>query len=194
LAWRGRAQGWDSVTTRFTLRDGAPTWVGLDVGLKRDSTAMIIGQRRPTRQLHTAAKIWMPQQDSAIDVSDVMQYIRELDAQYELIEVAYDPRLFELPAQQLADEGIPMVEFPQTLERCTPAFGNLFEAIKRQVISHDDDPGYAQQILNAIVRNKRGLTVAKQKSRGKIDCAYALIMCFDRASVRQKVRSPLVVL
>jgi phage terminase large subunit-like protein len=81
------------------------------------------------------------------------------------------------------------------LERCTPAFGNLFEAIKRQEISHDDDPAYAQQILNAIVRsNERAFTLAKQKSRGKIDAAYALMMCFDRANVRQKPRSPLVVL
>lgn len=186
---------WDALSARFTLRDGAPTWVGLDVGLKRDSTALIIGQRRPTGQLHTVAKIWMPAEGNAIDVTDIMAYIRELDSRYDLIEVAFDPRLFELPAQQLADEGMPMVEFPQTLERCTPAFGNLYEAIKRQEISHGDDPAYSRQILNAIVRNnERGFTLAKQKSRGKIDCAYALMMCFDRASVKQKVRSPLVVL
>lgn len=186
---------WDALTARYELRDGAPTWVGLDVGLKRDSTALIIGQRRPTGQLHTVAKIWMPAEGNAIDITDIMAYIRELDSRYELIELAFDPRLFELPAQQLADEGIPMVEFPQTLERMTPAFGNLFEAIKRQEISHDDDPAYARQIMNAVVRNnERGFTLAKQKSRGKIDCAYALAMCFARASVPVKARSPLVVL
>jgi phage terminase large subunit-like protein len=88
-----------------------------------------------------------------------------------------------------------MVEFPQSLERMTPAFGDLFEAIKRQEISHYGDPVYAQQILNAVPRlNERGFTLAKRKSRGKIDCAYALMMCFARASVKQKVRSPLVVL
>lgn len=186
---------WDSLCARYELRDGAPTWAGLDVGLKRDSTALIIAQHRPTGQLHTVAKIWMPQADQTIDVSDIMAYIRELDARYELVEIAFDPRLFELPAQQLADEGIPMVEFPQTLERCTPAFGNLYEAIKRQEISHDDDPPFAQQILNAIVRNnERGFTLAKQKSRGKIDAAYALMMAFDRAQHPIKALSPLVVL
>ncbi|TFV61402.1 hypothetical protein E4P42_00425 [Mycobacterium sp. PS03-16] len=186
---------WDTLANPYRLRDGAPTWVGLDVGLKRDSTALIIAQRRPTGQLHTQAKIWMPTADGAIDVSDIMAFIRELDTRYELVEVAFDPRLFELPAQQLADEGIPMVEFPQTLERCTPAFGNLYEAIKRRELSHDGDPTYAQQILNAVVRsNERGFTLAKQKSRGKIDCAYALMMAFDRAQVKPKARSPLIVL
>jgi phage terminase large subunit-like protein len=98
---------WDVLICRYEMRNGAPTWVGLDVGLKRDSTALVIAQRRPTGQLHTMAKIWMPQQDSAIDVSDIMAYIRELDSRFDLIEVAFDPRLFELPAQQLADEGYP---------------------------------------------------------------------------------------
>jgi hypothetical protein len=32
-------------------------------------------------------------------------------------------------------EGLPMIEFPQSLERMTPAFGDLFEGIKRQEIS-----------------------------------------------------------
>ena len=49
--------------------------------------------------------------------------------------------------------------------------------------------------LNAIVRsNERAFMLAKQKSRGKIEAAYALMMCFGRANVRQKPRSPLVVL
>jgi len=65
----------------------------------------------------------------------------------------------------------------------------------KRSISHDDDPAYAQQILNAIVRsNERAFMLAKQKSRGKIEAAYALMMCFGRANVRQKPRSPLVVL
>ncbi|AQT79194.1 hypothetical protein B1R94_07815 [Mycolicibacterium litorale] len=188
-------KAWDTLAFRYNLRDGAPTWVGLDVGLKRDSTALVIGQRRPSGQLHATSRVWMPNDDETIDVSDIMGFIRELDARYKLIDVAYDPRLFELPAQILADEGIPMLEFNQSLERMTPAFGNLFEAIKRQEISHDGDPAFAQQILNAVPRlNERGFTLAKRKSRGKIDCAYALAMCFDRASVKQTVRSPLAVL
>jgi phage terminase large subunit-like protein len=135
-----------------------------------------------------------PHQDSAIDVSDIMAYIGELDRRFDLIEVAFDPRLFELPAQQLSDEGLPMVEFPQTLERMTPAFGDLYEAIRRGELSHDGDALYTQQILNAVPRlNERGFTLAKCKSRGKIDAADALTMAFARASVKQKVRSPLVV-
>ncbi|SER81790.1 Phage terminase-like protein, large subunit, contains N-terminal HTH domain [Mycobacterium sp. 88mf] len=186
---------WDALKATYEFRDGAPTYAGLDVGLKRDSTALVIGQFRPNGVLHTKAKIWMPAPGNAIDVSAIMAHIRELDKQYELVEVAYDPRLFELPAQQLADEGIAMTEMPQSLERMTPAFANLYQAIKDRAISHDGDELYARQILNAVVRNnERGFTLQKQKSRGKIDSAYALMMMFDRASRPVKVQPPLVVL
>jgi phage terminase large subunit-like protein len=188
---------WGALECGYDMVPGAPTWAGLDVGIKRDSTALIIGQRRPNGVLHTVAKIWMPTKSEAIDLASIMGYIRELDQQYELVEVAYDPRLFELPASMLSDEGIPMVEFPQSLERTTPGFGALFEAIKRQEISHDGDEQYARQILNGIARsNERGFVLIKNpaKSRGKIDAAYALMMMFDRAQHPAKVQSPLVVL
>lgn len=186
---------WDALKNGYQLRPGAPTWVGLDVGLKRDTTALIIGQRRPTGQLHTVAKIWAPTKTEVIDLADIMGCIRELDKTYQLVEVAFDPRHFELPAQMLADEGVPMVEMPQSLERMTPAFGNLFEAIKRQEISHDGNEQYARQILNGVTRSSdRGFTLAKAKSRGKIDCCYALALCFDRAQYPAKAKPPLVVL
>ena len=173
---------WDALQSAYELLLGEPTWVGLDIGLKRDSTALVIGQRRPNGLLHTVAKIWMPQPDAAIDLAAIVAYIRELDTTYQLVEVAFDPRLFELPAQMLADEGIPMVEFPQSVERMTPAIGSLFEAIKRMEISHDGDQQYARQILNAIPRlNERGFMLSKAKSRGKIDAAIALAMMHDRA-------------
>ncbi|MCV7068331.1 hypothetical protein H7H51_26130 [Mycolicibacterium farcinogenes] len=186
---------WDSLKATHEFRDGAPTWAGVDVGLKHDSTALVIGQFRPNGVLHTKAKIWMPTEGSAIDVSDIMAYIRELDKRYQLVEVAFDPRHFELPAQVLADEGIAMTEMPQSLERMTPAFGNLYQSIKNQAISHDGDELYTRQILNAVVRNnERGFTLAKRKSRGKIDSCYALAMMLDRATRPVKVQPELVVL
>jgi len=42
--------------------------------------------------------------------------------------------------------------------------------------------------------NERAFTLAKQKSRGKIDAAYALMMFSTGPTSDQKPRSPLVVL
>jgi len=186
---------WDALTDPYQLVPGARTWVGVDIGLKRDSTAVVVGQRRPDGRLHVKARIWLPRSDEAIDLSDIMRHLRQLDAEYDVEAIAFDPRLFELPAQMLADEGLSMVEFPQSQERMTPAFGSLLESIKRGELSHDGDTAFSTQILNAVPRfSERGFTLAKGRSRGKIDAAYALGMCVNRAQFTAPPRQPLVAL
>lgn len=172
---------WGALQSDYELTAGATTYVGIDAGHKRDTFAIVYGQQRPDGKLHTKAKIFTPTKDTPVDIADAMRFLRELDNLYDLAACAYDPRLFEIPGQMLADEGLPMVEFPQSLERMTPAYVALYEAIVNGDISHDGDEHYTRQILNAVPRhNERGFLLSKNKSRGKIDAAPALAMCFDR--------------
>lgn len=176
---------WRDLASDHQLVDGADTWVGVDVGLKRDSTAVVVGQRRPDGVLHTTARIWNPRDDGAIDVSAVMQHLRDLDKKYNLVEIAYDPRHFELPATGLADEGLPMVEFHQSPERMIPACGDLYEAVMRGEVSHDGAADFERQILKAMWTygvSDAGKRLTKSKSRGHIDAAIALVLCHARAS------------
>jgi phage terminase large subunit-like protein len=165
------------------MEPGAETWVGIDVALKHDSTAIAWAQRRPDGRFHVKAKIWHPQPDGRLDVTDAQHWIRELAAMYRVVSIAYDPRFFDLPAQQLLDEGYPVLEFPQSLERMTPAIGSTYEAIKRGELSHDGDPELEAQVLNAVPRfNERGFTLAKAKSKGKIDGCIAMCLALSGAS------------
>lgn len=186
---------WATISSNYDFETASPTWLGLDVGVRRDSTALVAIQRRlDTGKLHAKAKLWIPTSETAIDVTDIMQYIRDYAQLFNVVEIAYDPRLFEMPASQLLDEGYPMVEFPQSMERMTPAVGNLYEAIMRQEITHDEDPLFGEQVLNAVPRfNERGFTLSKEKSKQKIDAAIALTMAHERASIPFKPYSPLLV-
>jgi phage terminase large subunit-like protein len=187
----GRAV-WRALVDPWALTPGVPTYGGLDVGIKRDSTALVLVQLRPDGRRHAACKIWMPDASESLDVTDIMQYIREVDDEFDLRGLAYDPRLFELPAGQLAEEGIPMIEIPQSLERMTPAFGDLYQDIKDGQISVDDDKSFQQQILNGIPKwNQSGFTLKKIGQKRKIDAAYALAMALDRAKHPVKERPPL---
>jgi phage terminase large subunit-like protein len=178
----GRKQ-WDALQDPYEFISGAPTWVGVDVGLKRDSTAVVTVQRRPDGHLHAKCRVWFPRTDEAVDVTDVMQHIRELAATYDLQAVSYDPRFFDVPAKMLFDSGIIMVEIPQSVERMTPACGNLLEIIKRAELRHDGDDAFATQVLNAVPRfNERGFTLQKSKSRGRIDACIALALAVERAA------------
>ena len=181
LGPNGRAL-WDALEDRAVPVPGASTWVGIDVGLKRDSTAVVMVQRRPDGFLHAWCRLWMPTGDEPVDVTDVMQHLRDLDKTYTLEAVSYDPRFFDVPAKMLSDERLPMVEIPQSVERMTGICGGLLETIKRAELRHDPDDALATHVLNAVPRfNNSGFTLQKAKSRGHIDGAIALALAVDRA-------------
>jgi len=183
-AWLGAdaKRIWDAIIDPYIFMDGATTWVGVDIALKRDTSAVVAVQRRPDGRYHAKCRIWAPTDDHPVDVTDIMQYLRDLDARYTVEAISYDPRFFDVAAKFLLDEGLAMLEIPQHLERMTRAVGGLYEAIKGQQISHDDDPAFTAQVLGAVPRyNDRGFTLAKSKSRGHIDAAIALALAHERA-------------
>lgn len=173
---------WTALDDDYALVDGAPTWVGVDIGLKHDSSAVVCVQLRPDGRYHASCRVWVPTKDEPVDTTDVMAYLRQLDRTYALKAVSFDPRFFDVPAKYLSSEGLPMVEIPQSLERMTPAIGATFEAIQKGRLTHDRDEAFTTQILNAIPRfNERGFTLEKRKSRGRIDAAVALALAMERA-------------
>jgi hypothetical protein len=187
---------WDSTEDRHhQLEAGAPTWVGVDVGIKRDSSAVVAVQYRPDGRLHAELKSWVPTTDEPVDVTDIMAHLRTLSKRYQVGAISYDPRFFDVPAKMLYDEGLPLVEVPQSVEHMTPAVGALYELLRNGGLTHGRDPLFAQQVLNAVVRNnERGFTLSKGKSRGRIDAAIALALAVDRAQHKKPPRAKLVVL
>jgi phage terminase large subunit-like protein len=180
----GRAV-WDRGDSDYALVPGAPTWAGVDVGLKRDSTSVCWVQRRidEPSKFHAEFKVWVPTVDEPVDTTDVMGFLRDLDDRYRLQEISFDPRFFDVPAKLLLDEGLRMVEIPQSPERMTPVCGDLYALLMAVRITHDRDPMVEQQVLNAIPRlNERGFTLSKGKSRGRIDSAISLGLAIDRAT------------
>jgi phage terminase large subunit-like protein len=127
----------------------------------------------------------MPSPGEPVDTTDVMQYLRDLVDRYAVEGISFDPRFFDVPAKYLLDEGLPMVEIPQSLERMTPAIGNLYQLIQKGQVTHDGDEAFATQVLNAMPRyNENGFTLAKSKSRGHIDAVIALALAVERAHHR----------
>jgi len=183
-SWLGKNGGatWDALEGDYEFVPGAPTWAALDVGIKRDSTAVALVQRDDAGKLHVSARFWVPTEDQPVDVTDVMQHLRDLAQTYDLEAISFDPRFFDVPAKMLGDEGLPMVEIPQSVERMTGILGSLLEVIKRGEIAHDGDPLLRLHVLNAVPRfNERGFTLQKSKSRGRIDGVIALALAVDRA-------------
>lgn len=195
LGENGRAI-WEGLMDPADPVPGGPTWMGLDVGIKRDSTALVTVQRRPDGRLHAWCRLWIPTTDDPVDITDVMGAIRDADKAYDLRAVSYDPRFFDVSAKMLSDEGLAMVEVSQSPERMTAVIGSLLEVIKRTDLRHNGDGPFTEQVLNAVPRlNERGFTLQKSKSRGRIDAVIALSLAVDRAlldSVTPEAQEPMI--
>lgn len=172
---------WELCRSDMQLVAGAPTWVGVDMALKRDTTAVVLVQKQEGK-LVARAKIWLPE-GGVLDVSAVESYLREIAQQYDIQEIAFDPAFFMRTAEALSEDGFPMVEFPQSPQRMVPACGNLYELIVNQKVAHDGNPLFSDHVLSAAQRVKdNGWTLSKGKSKRKIDAVIALAMATDRAT------------
>lgn len=174
---------WDQGVSTEPLIDGEPTWLGVDMALKHDSIAIVAVQKRDDKYV-ARAKIWHPE-SSGVDVADVEAYLRQMHMKYQLKEVAYDPAFFQRSAEVLHDDGLPMLEFPQSGQRMIPACGQAYELIVNGKVLHDGSPTFTDQVLSAAQRmTDAGWRLSKGKSRRKIDACIALVMALDRASNR----------
>ena len=188
------AGAWEQCADERPLRDDLPVWVGIDMALKHDSIAVVIAQPQDDLVV-TRAHIWQPQ-DEGVDVAGVERHLRSLHQQYQVREFVYDPAYFQRSAEALADDGLPMVEFPQSAARMIPACGHAYELIVNGTVTHDGSPTYTDQVLSAAQRmTDTGWRLSKGKSKRKIDACIALVMALDRATSRQETASsaPMIV-
>jgi phage terminase large subunit-like protein len=178
------AGAWDACRDDSAQFDPSlPFWAGLDMALKHDTAALVTAQEQEGRYV-VRSQVWKPH-GSALDVQAIEQAIRALHATGQLQGCAYDPAYFVRSAQVLADDGVPMIEFPQTAQRMNPACGHAYELVVGQRVAHDGDPTLTDHVLSAEPRaSGEGWRLSKGKARRKIDACIAFVMGLDVATGR----------
>jgi len=92
-------------------------------------------------------------------------------------EVRYDPYQLVAVAQRLVQQGLPMVEFAQSVPNLTEASTNLYEIIKgRNLVAYPDDDIRLAISRAVALETNRGWRIAKEKQSHKIDVVVALAM------------------
>lgn len=187
----GASTGWlrDTPEAWIACRDtdlaplpGETTWCGVDGSLNRDSTSVAwvqwAGNRLVVRQ-----KAWRPKDHGGrIPYDEVREFLRSLCAAFTVRSVAYDTRFFSESALELQDEGLPMLEVPQSVERMTPICGRAAEAVLGGEIAHDGDPDLWAAVHGAAKKpNERGFTFSKVKSGQLIDPWVAVCLAISEA-------------
>lgn len=168
-AWADCAEG------DATPEDGSEVVVGVDMALHHDSVGVIVAGRLSDGRVGWYPLHWSAADNGRIDHLDVFRTIAGTVAQrWNVQAVTYDPRFFEVPARLLEDEGIAVIEFPQSPERLVPADGLLFETLRDHVLAHPDDPVLNAHASAAAWREgERGRYLSKGKSAGHMDLIRA---------------------
>lgn len=212
--WISAAQ-WDACKdATLDLDESLPLHVGIDVGIRHDSSAVVAAQWQPDKQrIVIRAKVWenpYAREHSLHDtwslrIELVEAYLRELRERFPYPaaeiddepqpgpEFNYDPAFFERSAQLLSGEGLCMVEFPQTDARMLPASQALYDAVVEGKLAHDGDEVLRRHALSATADQKyRGWRLSKPKgSPRKIDAAIAAAIGVGRtqAAMLEEVKS-----
>lgn len=178
-----RPDEWDACGGSPILLPEEESFMGIDVGVRRDSSALVTSQWHGDK-LHVKSRIFTPEDmGDTFGVADVREQVGiwagELGS---LREAAFDPWAFRESAEELAERGLPMVQFDQNAGRMAPASEKLYELITEQRLVHDGDPLLRQHVLSAVVQHTdRGWRISKRKSRARIDGCVALAVSADRA-------------
>jgi len=159
---------WDATGKNIRLDVSEPVHIGVDKSMRDDCSAVSALQQVGDRW-RAKVEIWTPE-SGVIDHAAIREHIRELCRKHNVVSVAYDPRYFVEGAQELATEGLPMIEIPQTPARMIPAYSTLHHLIIDRKLDHDDDAVLRSHVLRAVPQvSGGGFMLAKNKTRHKID-------------------------
>jgi phage terminase large subunit-like protein len=193
--------------------EALPCWIGVDMSLNGDLTAIVAAFRHPDDQITLRPIFFVPGEDlrgraqrdgvpyerwrdeglirvcagPIIDPQDVEDALRELCATYDVQEIAFDPHLARIVMQHLQDEGLPVIEMRQSPLIMGVAAGDLERSVNGRLIRHDGHPVLRQHFASVVTsRSASGLTrMHKARATDRIDGAVAAAMAVSRASAAE---------
>jgi phage terminase large subunit-like protein len=166
-----------------TIPDGAEVTLAFDGSFNADCTVLVVAtvEERPHVDL---VELWEAA-GTQVPVVDVEQSIRAACRRWRVLEIVADPFRWARSLQLLDGEGLPVLEYPQSPGRMTPATARFYEAVVNGALTHSGDTRLARHVGNAVLReDARGSRLAKEKrdSPRRIDAAVAAVMAHDRAA------------
>ena len=178
---------WDACADQRPVPDGADVVLALDGSFSQDATALVVAEIGEVPHLDVAG-LWEPppgRPDWRVPVLDVEAAVRECCRRWSVTAILADPFRWQRSLQVLADDGLPIMEFPQSPQRMTPSTTGLYEAIANRTVTHSGDPRLARHVANATVRtDSRGTRIHKdtKHSTRRIDLAVCAIMAHSVAA------------
>jgi phage terminase large subunit-like protein len=188
-AWLPR-EAWLACAAARPIPDDADVVLGFDGSYSGDATAIVAVELGDVPHLDVV-RVWEPAEGvpgSQVPIVDVEDALREACKRWRVQTIVADPFRWARSLQLLADEGLPVEEFPQSPQRMTPATQRFGEAVLNRALTHSGHPDLARHVGNAVVKNdSRGHRIVKEHkdSTRRIDLAVAAVMAHAAASTAE---------
>jgi phage terminase large subunit-like protein len=187
---------WARLRSEAEIPERADVYVGVDVGLVHDSTAVCFAHLLEDGRIALRVHVWSAKEEAPahvfvpggrVHLEAVEAFIRELGRRYRVREIAYDPRFFNRSAEILEGEGFELVEFQQASGPMADAYQSFYQEALEGTLTHDGDPVFAAHVeATAAQKSERGWRVRKLKSSQRIDALVAAVLAVARARVNKK--------
>jgi len=172
------------------IPDGEAVWVGIDLGWKWDTTALVPVQMVDNdgrARIGRPAILTPPRDGTMLAEEKVWAPLAEMASRWH-VRVVLDPNAGgQRFAQRIRDElGIEAVEHSQDPAPMSDAASRFVEAVRTRLIEHPDDPAFTAQVLAAQAKT----TVAdksrfvKGPNKSPIDALIAAAMAYRTATAQ----------
>jgi phage terminase large subunit-like protein len=179
------AGAWASCAVPFRIPDGVEVVLGFDGSYNDDCTVIVCVTVDPERPHIEIVEVWQPGAGDQVPIDAVEDALREACKRWSVLEIAADAYRWARSLQILAGEGLPVLEFPQTTARMTPATAAFEQAVLNGRLTHSGDKTLAEHVGNVVIKDDgRGARLAKpsKHSPRRIDAAVAAVMAYSRAA------------
>ena len=182
---------WQALKSDAKIPESADVFVGVDVGLVNDTTAVSVAHQLEDGRVVVRAKVWAARDDAVADVVmpggrvDLMvieDHIRAIAEVYNVRELVADPKFFERSMQVLAQEGMTVAPIDQASRRMLEAYSTFYTACREERVTHDGSPVLSRHVesTNATM-TERGWKISRLRNH-RIDACVATVMAHYRAS------------
>jgi phage terminase large subunit-like protein len=175
---------WDACATDRRLVEGETIVLGFDGSFSGDSTALVAST---LDGFVDVVGLWERPLDDPhwrVDTLEVEEAIRQACRRYDVKEVTVDPARWQRTLAILEAETLPVVEFPQSTSRMTPATAAFYDSVTQRRLTHSGHPALARHVGNASVKiDAMGPRLKKEHraSPRKIDAAVAAVIAYARS-------------
>lgn len=190
--------------------EGCPCWIGLDLAAKNDITAKVrlfpykdgfavfaeyylpkISIEKATNSQYSGWEIEgrLTATDGAMtDMKVVEEGLREDLSRFDVQAIGFDPWNALSLSTSLANDGAPMVEYRNTVEKFSDPMKRVEAMVQGGKLRHGDDPVMRWMMGNVVAKRdaKDNIFPRKERYENKIDGVVALIMAVGLAGVPEK--------